>query len=337
MNIKVSVIIPVYNLENYIARCLNSILAQDYPDIEIIVVNDGSTDGTVAVVSRIATENPQVCLVNQDNAGVSVARNTGIDKSTGELLAFVDGDDWLDVDFISSCVSKLVETGSSLVKCGFRFVNLENGMQRESHTVPECRVLAHREAIDAFLTGRMSMCVCGGVFLKSVIKANNISFKPGMKIGEDGRFMLEYLCKSNRLALLPQSGYNVMVRSGSASRTSLSVEEMIAAAISPDINPIFQVLCENNELGLHSERYEAYQLRSACTDLIKKSLGLGYRDFMHYYASVYRNKHLNRINTSVNRKYLYAKLKVVALICKNRFLCFACIRIMSLFGKSYLY
>lgn len=100
----VSVIIPVYNKEEYVRACVDSVLAQTYKNLEIILVNDGSKDNSLAVCKDIAKENPRVVLIDRENGGVSVARNTGMEKATGEYITFLDADDTLRIEAVKALV-----------------------------------------------------------------------------------------------------------------------------------------------------------------------------------------------------------------------------------------
>ncbi len=94
---KLSVIIPVYNVENYLKRCLDSVINQTYKDLEIIVVNDGSTDSSLEIMFReYAEEDKRIKIVNKENGGLSSSRNAGLDVATGEVVAFLDSDNWLN-------------------------------------------------------------------------------------------------------------------------------------------------------------------------------------------------------------------------------------------------
>lgn len=100
----VSVVVPAYNVESYIRECVMSILNQTYPCYEVIVVDDGSTDRTLSIINEISKKNQSVQVIHKSNAGVSAARNTGIDAAKGDYIAFVDGDDYLSPDFIEYMV-----------------------------------------------------------------------------------------------------------------------------------------------------------------------------------------------------------------------------------------
>lgn len=101
---KVSVIIPIYNLEKYLGECLESVIHQDYPNLEIILVNDGSTDASLEIMERYAQQDSRIRIINGSNGGRGAARNRGIESSTGHFITFIDGDDFVDQDHVTSLV-----------------------------------------------------------------------------------------------------------------------------------------------------------------------------------------------------------------------------------------
>ena len=106
---KVSVIVPVYNTEKYIERCLNSLLTQTFGDIEIIVINDGSTDKSMQVIERLAEEDSRIKVIEQTNQKQGAARNRGLEIAKGDFITFIDADDWVDIDYIDKmyhCIKK---------------------------------------------------------------------------------------------------------------------------------------------------------------------------------------------------------------------------------------
>ena len=106
---EVSVIVPVYNVEAYLAQCIDSILAQDYRNFELILVNDGSTDNSGAICERYAAQDRRIRVITQENSGPSTARNTGIKAACGKYIVFVDADDWADADYLSILVDNMSE------------------------------------------------------------------------------------------------------------------------------------------------------------------------------------------------------------------------------------
>ena len=123
----VSVIIPVYNVEKYIEKCIESVLEQTFGDFEIIVVIDGSTDGSEAIARRLQEENPgKITVINQENKGLGGARNTGIINARGKYLLFVDSDDYIEKELLADATKIIESENSDIVFFDFNYVD-ENG------------------------------------------------------------------------------------------------------------------------------------------------------------------------------------------------------------------
>ena len=119
----ISVIVPVYNVEKYLRQCLDSVLAQTYRELEIILVDDGSTDGSGAICDEYATRDSRIKVVHQQNGGLSSARNAGLDLATGEYVAFVDSDDYIHETMLELLYQALVENNADTVICNFERVD----------------------------------------------------------------------------------------------------------------------------------------------------------------------------------------------------------------------
>ncbi len=120
-NDKVSVIIPVYNAEKFLNRCLDSVINQSYKNLEIICVNDGSKDSSLKILKDYQKRDDRIIIIDKENAGVSSARNDGIRKSTGEYISFVDADDWVEIDMIESLYNSIIENGVDVVRGNYFF------------------------------------------------------------------------------------------------------------------------------------------------------------------------------------------------------------------------
>ena len=123
-SMKVSIIIPIYNSENYLEECIGSVIRQTYKDIEIILVNDGSTDNSGKICISHASKDPRIKLIDQENGGVSAARNNGLDASSGDLITFIDGDDSVADDYVEYLVDLMERFGSDMSCC--QYGDLEN-------------------------------------------------------------------------------------------------------------------------------------------------------------------------------------------------------------------
>lgn len=200
---KLSIIVPAYNAEKYIGRCLDSILAEQEDTFEVIVINDGSKDNTKKVVQKKLEQDTRLILVDKENEGVSVARNTGIKKAKGKYIAFIDADDiFLEngvrtmLDFIENVNEKKGIIGiynyQEIDAEGtvLRKINLKQILQDENGVL-ECYISSFQ----------MNTC-WAKIFEKSIIDVNSIEFPKGVKIGEDTVFMGKYLQYVSNFILL---------------------------------------------------------------------------------------------------------------------------------------
>lgn len=184
----ISVIIPVYNVEEYLPRCLDSILRQTYRELEIICVNDGSPDGCLSILESYAREDPRIKVIDQENQGVSAARNKGLKAAMGELIAFIDSDDWIHSRYFELLTDCLARTGADVVFC--EAVKVYDDEKPEPPlTGAAFRQISLTEAFSLWTVRHCSTarlyrreCLCGRGF------AEEISF------GEDTMFNLDVLC-----------------------------------------------------------------------------------------------------------------------------------------------
>lgn len=201
MNYLVSIIIPVYNSEKYIKRCLNSVLNQTYKNIEIVIVDDGSTDNSFLEINKF--EDKRIKYFKKENEGVSIARNYGIKKSSGEYLLFVDSDDYIAKDMINELV-KRIEGLSEIVFCN----NMEiwYNKEEERRLFVSVDKLSKNNVIREIASGRAGL-VCSKLVSKKVIEDNNILFDKNLKVGEDQLFFLEVVEKSDEFKHVDKSLY----------------------------------------------------------------------------------------------------------------------------------
>lgn len=120
MALKISVVVPVYNVESLLPRCLNSLLSQSFIDLEIICINDGSTDNSLMILQDYAAKDSRVKVLTQKNMGLSATRNRGVDEACGEYISFIDSDDWIEVDFYKNLYQAAGEFDADIVQCGLR-------------------------------------------------------------------------------------------------------------------------------------------------------------------------------------------------------------------------
>lgn len=189
---KISVIIPVYNTGGYLPRCLDSVLNNTYRNLEVICINDGSTDESETILQHYAEKDERVIVVNQKNAGVSAARNTGLDIATGDYIAFVDSDDWVHPQYFEILLFAQGVTGAAIAACQYQSVNCEECGQKES--ISYCTEDVQCIQVDkAILDGYLKRLVWGRLYKRSIVTQK---FETGLTWGEDTVFNLCTLATS---------------------------------------------------------------------------------------------------------------------------------------------
>lgn len=204
MRPQVSVIVPIYNREQYIQECLDSICMQKDIKKEIICVDDGSTDGTWNILKQYAENYPEIVLLRQSNSGVSVARNLGLETATGEYIAFIDSDDWYpDENVLSNMYRKAKSYNISICVGGV----LDNGIERPSGSYKGYTKF-QEERICSF---RKETCLAGFwrfLYERDFLNRNNIKFPIGWKVHEDWFFLFEVIRHTDVYLQLPVYVYS---------------------------------------------------------------------------------------------------------------------------------
>lgn len=203
----ISIIIPVYNSEDTIERCLNSLLKQTYEKIEIIIVNDGSTDDSEKICKRYSQEYDNVKLINQDNKGVSCARNNGIRNSIGEFIQFVDSDDYIDNNMCELLIKEIKKHNTDMVICGYKDVYLESIIE---NLCIEGTINNIEDIVNEF-SELYKKCFfnspCNKLFKKNKIKK---MFDEKLSLGEDMIFNLDYMGSVGGISFITDAPYNYL-------------------------------------------------------------------------------------------------------------------------------
>lgn len=197
---KVSLIIPVYNFEKFITSTLESAFKQDYNNLEIIVVNDGSTDKSAQIVTELQKKHENLLLINQNNQGVSVARNRGIEESTGDFVVFSDADDLLCTDYVSYLVNNAIENDADISIGTGIFTNYKFGNISNSANNSKCHVITSEVALYRMLTYWYPIgCYCRA-YRRNIID-RGLRFIPGQRVGEGFTFNVKSILMSNRIVV----------------------------------------------------------------------------------------------------------------------------------------
>ena len=205
----ISVIVPAYNAEKTIEKCVNSILKSTYNNIEVVVVNDGSSDNTWDVCKRLNKEDNRVIILNKKNGGVSVARNEGIRICRGEQICFVDSDDYISNDMIMELYKRKEKDDSQLSICEYYYVYDEG--KKEKVEMYESDSIESREKYFINMSHNLHSLFYGVLWNKmydaKIIRKYSIQFRKNVDLGEDVIFNLDYISRANQISIIAKPFY----------------------------------------------------------------------------------------------------------------------------------
>lgn len=225
----ISIIVPVYNASPYLRQCLDSILAQSFRDFEAILVNDGSTDDSLAICRSYAQRDSRFLILDKENSGVSDSRNKAMDCAQGKYLQFIDSDDWFTPDASSVLLHVAESTGSDLVVGHFYRVVGERAAQR-GH-IKEDRILTRTDYAEEMLKAPANYyygVLWNKLYRRSIIEGNHLSFDPQIKWSEDFLFNLEYLEHVRLIAAVSHPIYYYRKRENSLVNSQASLRRLAA-------------------------------------------------------------------------------------------------------------
>ncbi len=214
----ISIIIPVYNVERFIERCVDSLLAQTFDDFELILINDGSSDRSGEICDRYAQRDGRVRVIHKRNGGVSTARNAGLDLARGRYICFIDSDDWVDPNFLADF--KIGDYDADIYISGALY-DIDNRVY--SYKKYEAIYIKDREEIGAELTRQniwQNGYPWGKLYRTDIINSNNLRFDEKLSIHEDHVFVFEYYTHIESLYLTDSAGYHYLVIDPSSRKLS---------------------------------------------------------------------------------------------------------------------
>ncbi len=222
---KISVIVPVYNVEKYLPRCINSIIAQTFTDFELILINDGSKDESLSICKSYSKNYDNIILLSQENSGVSVARNKGIEIAKGEYCCFIDSDDYLEPDYLSSMLEAINKYSSDLVCCGC-WREISNNKYEWIKVPSKDYIYNQREAIIK-LFSQDSFCgwPWNKLYKTQIIRDNKLVFPEDIHFCEDEIFVLNYIIHCNHVVYLSRILYHYTVNNTSVNLNMITQKE----------------------------------------------------------------------------------------------------------------
>jgi len=214
---KVTIVIPCYNVEKYIQKCIESALKQTYDNIQLILINDGSTDNTNEVILKAIEKQKDVIYIRNKNFGVSNARNTGISNASGKYIMFIDSDDYISKNMVKNMYKLMAKYNSDIVKCNINKEYIEEKITRSEKPIYskvrsiECNDFPKTIYKKILSTETMNSSCCS-LFKTNIINENNLFFREDIFNGEDAIFFMNYIDKCKTMVYTPTSYYNYVIR-----------------------------------------------------------------------------------------------------------------------------
>ena len=211
---KVSIIVPVYNIEKYLAKCLDSLINQTLKEIEIICVNDGSTDNSAEILNEYAQKDSRIRIINQENTGLSAARNTGINNANGEYIGYVDSDDWVDLNFYENLYNAAKENDADIAVAGIKRVGGEHYKEKVFLKFEKPTTTENTDEKFRLCDIPDKSYVWNKIYKLSEIKDHSLYFRVGVNY-EDIIYAPKIIHTLNCLTTVPDTYYYYLKRRGS--------------------------------------------------------------------------------------------------------------------------
>lgn len=211
---KISVIVPVYNVAEYLRKCVNSILENSYRELEVILIDDGSTDNSGDLCNELAIEDHRIIVIHKTNGGLSSARNAGLEIASGEYISFVDSDDYIEVDMYEKMIKRALEEDADIIQCGVYRIDESGNLSTTFYTEDwHCKRNMVLEYFYVFQ--KIPVMVCNKLFRASLI--GNKRFVEGRN-NEDNMFMVDILPDVSNMVSLSEQLYYYLIRTSSITR-----------------------------------------------------------------------------------------------------------------------
>lgn len=240
MNDLISIIVPVYNVEDYLERCLSSLLIQTYKNLQIILIDDGSTDGSGKICDCYRTRDERIAVYHLENKGVSEARNYGLDHATGKYVFFVDSDDFLEYQAIETLYKEIKNNFVDLVECSY----FKNYIEEKEEVIHPRAKISGQTAVRSLLlwNGYLTPFCWDKLYIKD--KIGDLRFDTNLKIGEDDLFVFEYLLKCDNVLVTEKTMCNYRIREDSAIGNTYTKKKMDSVRAAERIS----VICKDRNV-----------------------------------------------------------------------------------------
>lgn len=263
----VSIIVPIYNVEKYLEKCVCSILNQDYNNLEVILVNDGSTDKSLEICERLQKKDNRIKIINQKNLGVSAARNNGFYYSKGDYICFIDSDDIIEIDMVSTLVKLLQENECEVANCNIHIIEKDK-TERNFYTNKNIKIYNSSELKKYFLLGKVSHACWDKMYKREVLEKVNFVLN---STSEDRYFCWQLYKTINKMVVTSKVGYHY-IRKNENSITSRPLSLKNISRIEEALNVKNDVLLHYPELYDEWEYYYLNGLDNLASKFIEQKI-----------------------------------------------------------------
>lgn len=315
MKVKLSVIVPIYKVEEYLECCLESIINQTYKELEIILVNDGSPDRCIDICNRYKNLDNRIIIINKENGGLSSARNKGLDVATGKYIAFVDSDDYIKVDMYENLIRIVEKEKADIVQCGFQRVHEEGEVLNQ--WIPKLGILnTKKEILNAYFEeGGIHSVVWNKLYKKDLFK--DIRMVEGRN-NEDTMVTPEILLRANKVINIDSVYYNYLQRDNTIMSSKFNEKKLDKIYAGKYVIS----LC-NRELKEYICHANVYN----CLNIIQLYMELEATDVQHMntYKGIlqdeFNKSYLNTRKIKAKNKYMLKSKTIIHMFKYNKKIC----------------
>lgn len=211
---KISIILPIYNAEKYISKCIESLISQTFKDIEVICINDGSKDSSLSILEEYAQKDDRIKVISQPNSGPATSRNNGLKNSSGEYIMFCDSDDWYELNMCELMYKTITGNNVDVVCCNASVIDEEENLERIEDISYYTNKYIGKKNIDNNLISNTNVMLWNKIFKRSIINKYNICF-PDKYEADDDCFYMQYMSVSDNIYFLEDKLYNYLRRASS--------------------------------------------------------------------------------------------------------------------------
>ncbi len=314
MRKKITIVIPAYNAELTIEECMNSIISQTYENIEIIVVNDGSTDNTKALVEKYVKIDDRVKLLNQINSGVSEARNNGLKKASGDFIVFVDCDDWLEQNMIELMIDCQTKYNVDVVRCNYFYDKIDGTKIANVYDLANKRICSMDidKVREHFLLAHepIKNLVMLLLIKKEILIKNGIVFNKDLYMMEDVLYYQQLFSSIESIYFMETPLYHYFENPNSVTNSSSKFERMIYGIIST--NKVLKKFLLDDELLTNKyDLLNANHVRIIIFYLYNIYVSFGRKDLIKLLNDLYNNDDFLKLLKNCNLKHISTQFRLL--------------------------